>query len=140
MSSKLKRIAAAAVFSFMMIAGVVVATTTPAGATGDYCGPGVTQPCALIWTKKPPLFPQADCKVYMRFYNPGFTTIPRSIAVFHDGNEVFGDDDFIGHGFTPSLSQDPMTFGPLSDGEWRILVTSGSTVMGDKTFDFNCGL
>ena len=137
MISKLKSMTAAAVFSFMMIAGVAVATTTPAGATGGYCGPGVSQPCAIIWTKT---IPAPDCKVYMRFYNPSFTTIPRSIAVFQDDVEVFGDDDFIGHGFTPSLTQAPMTFGPLEDGEWRILVTSGSTVMGDETFNFNCGL
>ncbi len=137
MVKKFKSLAMAAVLSLMMVTGVVVATTVPAAATGSGCKPGVQQPCAFVWTRN---HPQPDCKVYMRFYNPDNTTILRSVAVFHDGHEVFGDDDFIGQGLTPSLGNPPMIFGPLEDGEWRILVTSGNIVMADKTFDFSCGL
>ena len=125
MIKNLKEIAAGLALSLLVVAGVVVATTVPAAATGA-CGPGVETPCGIVEAKP-------NCSIHLKFYNPGSEEILRSIAVFRDGQEVFGDDAFIGHGFTPTL-----IFGPLADGEWRFLVTSGSTVMADETF--TCGV
>jgi hypothetical protein len=135
------------VIAGMLVAGLTATLARPAHTSAEelrYCSQTVHQDCldpitALVWTKRPPLFPTADCKVYFRFYNPNDVTVPRTISVFHNGTEVFGDDDFLAPGLTPALGQPPLTFGPLANGEWRIVVSSLGQVFADRTFDFNCG-
>lgn len=136
------------VVASILLAGATILAVNPGRAHAEdeqqYCSETVQEDCldpitALVWTKRPPFFPTADCKVYFRFHNPNNVTVPRTITVFLNGEEFFGDDDFLTPGFTPALSQPPLTFGPLSDGEWRIVVSSLGEVFADKTFDFSCG-
>jgi hypothetical protein len=142
-----KKILSGILTPLLMVVGLVVAggasAVVPASVSAEqqprYCSETIKHNClepikARVWTQKPPLFPEADCKIYFRFFNPNDVTVPRTITVFFNGEEFFGDDDFLPPGFTSTP-----TFGPLPDGEWRVVVSSLGTVFADKTFNFNCG-
>jgi len=123
---------------------VMRASSVSAQGQPRYCSDTVKRNClqrlqVAVWTNQPPAVPVADCTINFRFYNPNQVTVPRNITVFRDGQEFFGDDDFLSPGFTPALGAPPLTFGPLPDGTWRVVVSSLGTTFADKTFSFHCG-
>jgi hypothetical protein len=67
------------------------------------------------------------------FTNDSKRPVPRTITVYRDSREVFGDDD------VAPPRESTLTYGPLAEAEWRIVVTSGRRVIGDETFALGCG-
>ena len=136
MITKLKKIVTRIATPLLVVVGIVVATGVPTVAADPLCGPGSSTPCAIVWTNTTP---QPDCKIYIRFYNPYGVSVPRNITIYYNGEENYGDVTWVGPGWTPATNQSPLTYNPPFNGEWRVVVASGTTTLVDKEFYFNCG-
>lgn len=66
------------------------------------------------------------------FVNPNSVDAPRSIAVFFNGTEIFGDDGFAEPGTTT------FSYGPFENGEWRVVVSYQDRVFADRIIQFSC--
>jgi len=70
--------------------------------------------------------------VTFNFNNKNDENAPRIITVFLDGEEFFEDNGFAEPG------KSTLQFGPLPNGEWRIVVHWEDRTFADKTFNFDC--
>ncbi len=68
----------------------------------------------------------------LNFTNPNSVDGPRTIAVFRDGQEVFGDDGFAAPG------DSVLTYGPFVNATWRVVVTWDGRTFADTTVVFPC--
>lgn len=139
MGIKVNTLASKVVLSLVMVLGLVVASgIVPSVASAHpkrYCTPTITHGCLKPFVVTVTTPTSTDCRAYFTFNNPNNVTVPRSIAVFHNGTEVFGDDDFLTPGQNP-----PLVYGPFADGQWRFVVSSYGTVFANEEFNFNCGI
>jgi hypothetical protein len=74
----------------------------------------------------------AGGKFDMYFTNPNLVDAPRTITVYLNGQEFFED---IG---VAEPGQSQLTYGPLPNGQWRVVIGWQGRVFADSTANFTC--
>lgn len=119
-------------FGVVFAGGVTVSAQDP-GEYPPYCSREITKRCL----KPLEVRIRSACTtegglIRFSFNNENRVNAPRIITVYLNGEEFFEDNGFA----EPGLST--LQFGPLPNGEWRVVVHWEGLVFADRTFNFTC--
>jgi hypothetical protein len=131
----MKKIAKNIVIGLLAVVSLIVFNVSPAVASNPkpYCKNqqqhNCLQPIQVAFS--------SECVAegglaHMNFSNPNDEIAPRVITVFFNGEEFFEDSGFTEPG------NSSLTFGPLPNGTWEIVVSWKNLEFGRQTFNFSC--